>query len=324
LLCQRLVRFAQLSKEGLLMGSRSVVVNLCALTLAAGGMLSLSGCQSGGKGSVAGGQTGSSQQGSSQRASTAGLPPFAQTFEEKRYSEAYAQAAEVATTRRGSVQQQAALIAGLSAQAMNRNADAVKWLAPLRTSSDSVIAGQAHAAMGLIAQERGGHDEASQSLLIASQKLKGDEAARAALYAGDSLRTLGKANEAQEAYERAQQLVQTDSGLRMMIGDRLRGGSPKMVATRPSVPNLVGANTLPDRTNSEMLTVQIGAYAHESTAQLQVNRLAKRYNVRVVPILRDGKRLYAVRVGKFSSRSTADAIKKEIGGTAIVTGATGE
>jgi hypothetical protein len=40
--------------------------------------------------------------------------------------------------------------------------------------------------------------------------------------------------------------------------------------------------------------------------------------------LRDGKRFYAVRVGKFSSRSTAENLKKEIGGTAIVTAATGE
>lgn len=267
---------------------------------------------------------GQATQQSGSQASLAGLPPFAQAFEEKRYSQAYDQAVEVATQQRGSTQQQAALIAGLSAQAMNRNADAVRWLAPLRTSSDSIIAGQAHAAMGLIAQERGGHEEASQSLLIASQKLKGDEGARAALYAGDSLRTMGKAADAQQAYERAQSMVQTDSGLRMMIGDRLRGGSPTLVATRPSVPSGLGATTFAESAGGEVLTVQIGAYAHQSTAQLQVNRLANRYNVRVVPILRDGKRLYAVRVGKFSSRSTAENLKKEIGGTAIVTAATGE
>jgi tetratricopeptide (TPR) repeat protein len=207
---------------------------------------------------------------------------------------------------------------------MNRNADAVRWLAPLRTSSDAVIAGRAHAAMGLLAQERGGHDEAAQSLLIASQRLRGDEGARAALYAGDSLRTLGKAQEAQAAYERAQSLVQTDSGLRMMIGDRLRGGSPTMVATRTSVPSRLGASTLPEAAGGPFLTVQVGAFAHESTARLHSSRLASRYNVRVVPISRDGKRFFAVRVGQFSSRSTAEALRKEIGGTAIVTPATGE
>lgn len=268
---------------------------------------------------------GAQAQGRSGGSASVQLPPFAQTFEDKRYSEAYEQAVQVATQQRGSTQQQAALIAGLSAQAMNRNADAVRWLAPLRTSSDRVIAGQAHAAMGLIAQERGGHDEASQALMIASQKLTGDEAARAALYAGDSYRTMGKANEAQGAYERAQSLVQTDSGLRMMIGDRLRGGTPTMVATRPSVPSVVGApRGTVDSAGSEVLTVQVGAYVYESAAQNQVRRLASKYNVRVVPILRNGKRMWAVRVGLFSSRSTAEALRKELGGTAIVTGATGE
>jgi tetratricopeptide (TPR) repeat protein len=301
--------------------------SLLVAALLAAPALSLAGCAGSGKGPRAASANNPSANNaststSSTRATT--LPPFAVAFEEKRYSDAYDQAVEVATKQRGTTQQQAQLIAGLSAQAMNRNADAVRWLSPLRTSSDTVIAGRAHAAMGLIAQERGGHDEASQSLLIASQKLPADEGARAALYAGDSLRTLGKAQEAQAAYERAQALVQTDSGLRMMIGDRLRGGTPTMVATRASVPSRLGVTTLPEAAGGPFLTVQVGAFAHESTARLHSARLASKYNVRVVPISRNGQRLFAVRVGQFSSRSTADALRKEIGGAAIVTAATGE
>ena len=97
-----------------------------------------------------------------------------------------------------------------------------------------------------------------------------------------------------------------------------------MVATRASVPSRLGATALPEAAGGPFLTVQVGAFAHESTARLHSARLASKYNVRVVPISRNGQRLFAVRVGQFSSRSTADALRQEIGGAAIVTAATGE
>jgi cell division protein FtsN len=73
-----------------------------------------------------------------------------------------------------------------------------------------------------------------------------------------------------------------------------------------------------------MLTVQIGAFSSMETAQKEAGKVATRANVRIVPILSGGKRLYAVRVGQFSNRDAAETIRKQIGGKAVVTVASGE
>jgi cell division protein FtsN len=152
---------------------------------------------------------------------------------------------------------------------------------------------------------------------IAAARLDGDEAARAAMYAGDSFRQLGQSQQADESYQNARRLVVSDSDLRVMIGDRIAG---KAATPRPST--ATAAKGAPPRTT--MLTVQLGAFSSLETAQKEAQKVATRANVRIVPILSGGKRLYAVRVGQFSNRDAAETIRKQIGGKAVVTVASGE
>lgn len=239
---------------------------------------------------------------------------YVQLFETGQYTAAYELSSREAEKRTGTPHNEAALIAGLSAQALNKNAESVRWLRPLASGTDPVLVGKSNAALGLIAQERGEHEQASQHLLIAGEKLQGDEAARSSMYAGDSLTALGKRDEAVAAYTRAQQQVVNDGGLRIMVGDRLRGVMPSKIATTPVQPAVAPSS----------LTVQVGAWSNMTTAQHQAQKLAGSTQVRIIPILKDGRRLYAVRVGRFSSREAAEQVKNAIGGSAVVTVATGE
>lgn len=111
------------------------------------------------------------------------------------------------------------MVAGLSVQAINRNEDAEKWLTPLVDDSDPIIAGNALATLGLIAEEGEQHQKAAGMLIKASEKLTGDDAGRAAIYAGDAYRAMSLRHRAREQYVRAQKLM--DSTLRTMVNDRL-------------------------------------------------------------------------------------------------------
>ncbi|MFO0830746.1 MAG: SPOR domain-containing protein [Phycisphaerales bacterium] len=238
-----------------------------------------------------------------------------QLFETGQYSAAYEQSTQEAQKLTGTPRAEASLIAGLSAQALNKNAEAVRWLKPLADGTDPVLVGKSNAALGLIAQERGEHEAAARHLLIAGEKLQGDEAARSSMYAGDSLNALGKHDDAKAAYTRAQQQVANDSGLRIMIGDRLRGVVPGKVAGTASP----GSGASP-----QVLTVQVGAWSNPTTAKRQAEKLTDKSQVRIVNIIKNGQRLYAVRVGHFSSREAAEQVRKVIGGSAVVTVASGE
>jgi tetratricopeptide (TPR) repeat protein len=269
------------------------VVTVCVLSLAA--------CASRGGGSASGGST------------RGGTLTSVQLFETGQYAAALEQSTREADKLNGAAKNEAMLIAGLSAQALNKNAEAVRWLKPISEGHDPMVVGRANASLGLIAQERGEHEEAARNLLIAGEKLQGDDAARASMYAGDSLTAMGKKDDAAKAYARAQEQVANDGGLRIMIGDRLRGVVPTRIATAAPTP-----------VPAASLTVQVGAWSNLSTAQSQARKVASKGQVRIVPILKDGKRLYAVRVGRFSSREAAEQVKGVIGGAAVVTVASGE
>jgi septal ring-binding cell division protein DamX len=133
---------------------------------------------------------------------------------------------------------------------------------------------------------------------------------------------LGQTEKAEESYQQARTLVASDNDLRVMIGDRVRGQMP---APRTGVVAKGGTTSKGGTVaRNSMLTVQIGAFSSMETAQKEAGKVATRANVRIVPILSGGKRLYAVRVGQFSNRDAAETIRKQIGGKAVVTVASGE
>jgi hypothetical protein len=235
------------------------------------------------------------------------------------YAQAYEAATQQATTLSGARRDDAALLAGLSAQALNRSSEATQWLTPLSSMKDPLLSGKALAALGILSQEQGDHPSAAKRLLAAGERLTGDEGARANLYAGDSLRAVNDMAGATAAWERAQDQVIADQALRVMIGDRLRGMAPPLKTAGTVIP--AQHSVVPST-----LTVQVGAFRDLGTAQRQAQRAANsaRVDVRIVPILKNGERLYAVRVGRFSSREAAERVKGVVGGTASVTVASGE
>lgn len=236
---------------------------------------------------------------------------YQQAYAQGRYAQAYDDAASVASSKKANDRDQAALIAGLSARALDRNADAERWLRPLLSNSDPTIQGRAAAAMGLMASDAGRQEEAARLLDQASRKLKGDDAARAAMYCGDSQWTLNRAADARTSWTRARDLVVQDGGLRAIINDRLSGHPPQ--------PLRAGPITGKPKPGAGRYTIQAGAYQSIRDAQARANQLTNFGATRVVERFdRNGKHLFAVRVGQYPSSDAARQVAKQIGAGAFV------
>lgn len=239
---------------------------------------------------------------------------YVKAYEGGRYTDAFESASKQATTGTGPKRDQAALIAGLSAQALNRDNDAEKYLGMVVNSPDAKIAGESGAALGLLAVERGQYAEAADLLGTAGRKLEGDNGARAFMYAGDAYKSLGKTSEARGMWSLAQTKVKNDAGLRVMIGDRLN--APIVTPVAPKAPTKAGAT---------MFTVQVGAFSSYTNAQKQLSRFRAYGSPRVVEVTDSkGKKLFAVRVGTYATRPEAERIKNNIGAEARVMTTAGE
>ncbi|MBL9001898.1 MAG: SPOR domain-containing protein [Phycisphaerae bacterium] len=239
---------------------------------------------------------------------------YVKDFENGRYAAAYESASKQATLGSGPRKDQAALIAGLSAQALNRDSDAEKYLGMVKDNADPKIAGQAGAALGLLASEQGRYAEAADYLAKAGRKLEGDDAARAFMYSGDAYKSLGQTTEARGMWSLAQTKVLKDAGLRVMIGDRLAAASNPPPTTKPPA---VGGPA--------QFTVQVGAFSSYTNAQKQLSRFRAYGEPRVVETTdKSGKQLFAVRVGRFATRPEAERVKNTIGAEARVMTTAGE
>lgn len=238
---------------------------------------------------------------------------YVKAFKSGRYSTSYELASKATARGSGAQREQAALIAGLSAHALNRDAEAVKFLTPLPKSADKKIAGDAGAALGLIAVEKSEYAKAAELLTAAGRNLEGDSAGRAFMYAGDAYKSMGKTTEARGMWSLAQTKVPDDSALRVLIGDRLNAsaGRGPGLATQPGVqPQAGGGET--------RWSVQVGAFSSFTNAQKQLGRFKAWGLPRVVEMNKGGKQLFAVRVGIYTTRAEADRIKASIGKEATI------
>ena len=223
---------------------------------------------------------------------------YMREYELGRYPSAYEQASQAAATDEGAARDQAALIAGLSAQALKRESDARRWLAPLTTNSDREIAGRASAGLGLLEQEKGNHARAAELLASAGSRLDGDDGARAAYHAGESMGAIGQANSARLQYEASLAKV-TDPRLRTQIQRRL------------------------DKVKPGGFTVQLGAFSSRANAEKSVRSAAAtaaRLNLGQPTISeRPGVRgtVYVVQVGRFATRDQAAQARTSFGGATV-------
>lgn len=240
--------------------------------------------------------------------SQTGGADYLSEYNSRNYPKAYRLAEEAAGKSAGVKREQASLIAGLSAHAMNRTEDAQKWLEPLAvTSKENQISGRAGATLGIIAAEKKQHEVAVRYLTEAAAKLDGNDAARAWLYAGDSYKALNKPKEARDAYAKAESLVTDGSDLESMARQRIAA---------PIVPQL---NVAPYRgaiggsaPAGAKYTLQLGAFSTKANAEDAARRtgrpamaIGQPYIVQTMS--KAGKPVWALRVGGFA---TGDQAKK--------------
>lgn len=247
-------------------------------------------------------------------------PPYDQLYSSGKYAQAYEEASKVANSLSGKDKQHAALVAGLSAHALNKNPEAEKWLRPLTTSNDPQVAGESMATLGLILQEQSRHAQAAEMLSNAANKLTGDQAARAALYAGDSYRALGKRDDANKMYELAKSKAEHDNALKVMITDRLAGVPPPQKGTKiaaGSGSRGTTPNAMPQMRGGAF-TVQVGAFSTPALAQKEAAKFRRWGAPQITPVTKSGQTLYAVRLGSFATKADAENFRRQIGSSARV------
>lgn len=254
--------------------------------------------------------------GSPKPAADGSATDYMSLFRSGQYARAYEVASAQVQRTRGYESDRASLYAGMSAHALDRNADARRWLEPVVGSGDREISGNAAATLGLIAQESGDHAAAVELLDKAGDKLSGDESARSLMYAGDSMTRLGQRDQAQKTWETARERVVTDVTLRVLIGDRLAGHGPTTAAGGAST----GTSTA--QTGTGGFTVQAGAFGNRRTADATAARLNSIAPARVVTITSTkAQPLHAVRLGRFRTRAEADQVRVRVGKDARVVAA---
>lgn len=227
-------------------------------------------------------------------------------YNARNYSKSFRLAEEAAGRSSGAKRDQASLIAGLSAHALNRTEDAQKWLEPLAVSSkDNEIAGRAGATLGIIAAERKQHTVAVRYLTEAAAKLDGNDAARAWLYAGDSYKALNKPAEAREAYSKAESLVTDGSELESMARQRIAAPIVPQMNVAP-YRGVVGTSAPP----GSKYTLQMGAFSTKANAEDAARRTGRPAMAIGQPYIvqttsKAGKSVWALRVGGFATPDQA-------------------
>lgn len=222
----------------------------------------------------------------------------ASLYRSGKYASAFESAKSRAARATGAEKERLSLIAGMSAAAMDRNTDAIVWLRPLTSSSNDEIAGRASAGVGLIEAEEGRNASAIPYLSAASEKLTGDEAAKARFYLAESQGAIGKSTEASASY-RAAASAAKDSKLRRLANERL---------------------------SLNAYTVQLGSYRDMGKANQVASSASSRTRAAGLPAPRvvtkslpDGRSVFAVQVGVYREMSRAQADKARLGGDAVVT-----
>ncbi len=233
-------------------------------------------------------------------------PDYLSAYNNRNYPLAYKMAEESAAKSTGLKREQASLIAGLSAHALNRTDDAKRWLEPLAVSSkDNQVAGRAGATLGIIAAEQKQHEVAVRYLTEAAAKLDGNDAARAWLYAGDSYKALNKAKEARDAYSKADALVTDGSELESMARQRIAAPIIPQSGVAP-YRGAIGA-TAPA---GAKYTIQLGAYSSKANAEDAARRTGRPAMAIGQPYIiqttsKAGKPVWALRVGGFATADQA-------------------
>lgn len=210
------------------------------------------------------------------------------------YGAAYP-AAEPLADARGRRGEEAAYLAGLSAQQLGRPGEAARHLSRAAKSRDAQLAGNAGAALGLLLSEQNRYADAADALEDAAELLTGESRARAYYYLAVAQQKLGRTAAAGTSFTLARDAT-SDPDLRARI-DRQR--------------RTIG------------WTVQTGAFGEIDNARQAAQQLAARVRGTTPRIVTAtdarGNTLHLVQIGSFTTHDSARRFANNLGPPAVVT-----
>jgi tetratricopeptide (TPR) repeat protein len=220
------------------------------------------------------------------------------TYNQGNYAAAYEDGARLARSNSAVQRDNAAYIAGLSAQKLGRLKDAETYLRQAAASRDAQLAGDALASLGLVYAESARHDLAARELLRAADKLTDShQRANAFLYAAISQQKLGQWAQAKTNLVLARN-ANPDPAFQRRIAEQLTVNGYALQT---------GAFSEPD--NARRAAQQLASKA--KSLRLGTPRLVQTVN-------RAGQSLTAVQVGEFATFAAAQDARDRLGGSAII------
>jgi len=212
-------------------------------------------------------------------------------YNRRQYNSAYARAKQVMDTSTGSTEDQARLIAGMSAYRLGNKATARSLLQPLRFNSDAHTAGTANATLGIMHKEDGNNASAESHLLRAIDNLSGNDRAQAHYHVASVYQKMGRWADAQKHLRLCAALATMTS---------LKVAAEQQISTTG-------------------YTLQLGAYADRSNAEDRARKLSvtcTRAGLGTPRVLQSstpsGGTLYLVQVGRFSTFSAAMTSRRKL------------
>ncbi|MCU0689114.1 MAG: SPOR domain-containing protein [Phycisphaerales bacterium] len=208
---------------------------------------------------------------------------YAQAYEQRLYGEAFTKALPIAENPNAKDAERAALIAGMSAQALGQREDAKRLLTPLVGSKNADVSGRARVTLGLLAEQEGDISRATSLLRSGAERLDGDDAARAKLQAGAALERIGL---------REMALQQYHAGIHEADDPNLR-------------------TMLRDRSKVQPYFIQAGAFSTVQQARAEATRITRgvvragQPTPQVVQTNVNGRTLYAVQIGPYDDAGAA-------------------
>jgi tetratricopeptide (TPR) repeat protein len=215
-----------------------------------------------------------------------GLKQSQNAYDKGDYAAAYIHSKTIAddSAQPTAQRQQAAYFAGLSALKLNKVNDAAEYFGQAAESTEPSLSADASAQLGGVYAFQGNFNLAASEFLKASEKMTGEDKARALFYAGVAQQKMGRLPQAATNLRLAQSTT-TDPTFKKTIGEQ-------MLVTG--------------------FTIQTGAFSDEATAKKEAAIVGAKgtplkHTTRVVPATdpKSGKKLYLVQVGNFISQPTA-------------------
>ncbi len=230
------------------------------------------------------------------------LQPVYQAYHAGNHEQSYALAKQLAATGGEKLALEAAYMAGMSAYQLGQPQQAEYYLSYAARSENKALAADAKAGLGLVYLQQGRTQAAESTLRLAADKLTGQDRANAYFYAGLAQQRQGLWNQARASFTQARALS-NDPAFKEQCNQQL---------------SFTG------------FTLQTGAYSNLSNAQKQAQQLAQRTHSawldqpRIVTASTggggDGRRLYLVQVGQFSTYASALSARQRLGiSSAIIT-----